>query len=532
MRPDQSVSNSGDRPKTVRAELLGKFTVYDADMHPIELKSKKAKALLAYLLCAPGLKRTREHLAGLLWGASDEAHARASLRQAIAALRRDLADNNGVAILGNDRDAVALAPKMFTTDIDALQNGDLPPSLNDGFLDDLKGLAEPFEEWRRCEAAHLMALVESARGQRIDAARRIGDYDEIISIASVMITVNPLNESAWFEKFNAEKRKGDIGAALATYRRCAAILENELNTAPSDTFRHAAGSLAPAVTHSAPSKFRAVKPSVNEPKNSSRRAPIFAVAAMLSVVIFGAAIVLISRETPAVPAERTASAPPVQQTPKLRRDLEPIWRGERAAERPELASAIKNCVTDGPGAERILSACSTLIDALAASDPLRATALHARASAYLWEGNYALALADAEASFAADPSHYNALHSIAYTYHLMGDPERAINYYRRVREMQPRHVMAAFRMGDALYDLGRYSDAAAEITEAIKLHPKAANFYFARGRAHLANGNRPAAERDLKKAAAMDGTVRQEAERLFAEMRSLAPVDGAAGGPE
>ncbi|HEY3011263.1 MAG TPA: hypothetical protein VGJ36_00855, partial [Gemmatimonadales bacterium] len=44
--------------------------------------SAKALALLAYLALEPG-PHSREELAGLLWGESSDAEARASLRQAV-----------------------------------------------------------------------------------------------------------------------------------------------------------------------------------------------------------------------------------------------------------------------------------------------------------------------------------------------------------------------------------------------------------------------------------------------------------------
>ena len=51
----------------------------------------KPLALLAYLMLEPR-PHTREALAGLLWGESPEAEARASLRQALKQLRDVLGD--------------------------------------------------------------------------------------------------------------------------------------------------------------------------------------------------------------------------------------------------------------------------------------------------------------------------------------------------------------------------------------------------------------------------------------------------------
>ena len=65
--------------------LLGGFEARLASGEPIELASKKAEALLAYLTLAPNKRHGRERLAGLLWGERDDEHARASLRKALTA---------------------------------------------------------------------------------------------------------------------------------------------------------------------------------------------------------------------------------------------------------------------------------------------------------------------------------------------------------------------------------------------------------------------------------------------------------------
>ena len=76
-------------PLTIELTLLGQFSL-TRDGQPVELKNRKARALLAYLAMTPGRAHSREKLAGLLWGERFEDQARASLRQALHALRRAL----------------------------------------------------------------------------------------------------------------------------------------------------------------------------------------------------------------------------------------------------------------------------------------------------------------------------------------------------------------------------------------------------------------------------------------------------------
>src|SRR5258708_31821456 len=69
--------------------LLGGVRAGGRPGQNLDLASRKACALLAYLALQPGrLLHSREVLADLLWSESGPIQARASLRQAVAALRR------------------------------------------------------------------------------------------------------------------------------------------------------------------------------------------------------------------------------------------------------------------------------------------------------------------------------------------------------------------------------------------------------------------------------------------------------------
>ncbi len=58
--------------------------------HLAVLPTKKARALLAYLVMNPNQRHSREKMAGLLWGDSGEEQARANLRQTLTAMRHAL----------------------------------------------------------------------------------------------------------------------------------------------------------------------------------------------------------------------------------------------------------------------------------------------------------------------------------------------------------------------------------------------------------------------------------------------------------
>ena len=73
----------------LRIFLLGQFKLQTNDI-TIELPSRPAQSLLAYLVLNAGVTHRREKLASLLWPEATETNARSYLRQALWRIRRSL----------------------------------------------------------------------------------------------------------------------------------------------------------------------------------------------------------------------------------------------------------------------------------------------------------------------------------------------------------------------------------------------------------------------------------------------------------
>src|SRR5438105_6971625 len=73
--------------------LLGGFHARLQPGSAIALPTRKSQALLAYLALPLGRAHPRDKLAALLWGGIRDDSARASLRQALFAIRRALGDS-------------------------------------------------------------------------------------------------------------------------------------------------------------------------------------------------------------------------------------------------------------------------------------------------------------------------------------------------------------------------------------------------------------------------------------------------------
>ena len=99
--------------------MLGTFGVNCAD-RTVRLSTRKVAGLLVLLAMKPGTAISRPRLAAMLWPESGETAARTSLRQGLAALRRDLGDTDG-ALIQTEADTVRLVPGLATSDVDQLE---------------------------------------------------------------------------------------------------------------------------------------------------------------------------------------------------------------------------------------------------------------------------------------------------------------------------------------------------------------------------------------------------------------------------
>ena len=125
----------------LRLTLYGGFFLAREDGAEIPVKSKKARALLAYLALSPGRSRSREEIMALLWSDRGEAQARASLRQVLTGLRKELGDE-ALTALRFTHESVSLDPEHVT-----MMDDEVGDELLAGFH-----LHDPaFEEWLRDE---------------------------------------------------------------------------------------------------------------------------------------------------------------------------------------------------------------------------------------------------------------------------------------------------------------------------------------------------------------------------------------------
>jgi DNA-binding SARP family transcriptional activator len=97
----------------LRVRVLGGIELRARDGGVATPRGNKAKALLACLALPAGKPWSRRTLMGLLWSSRGEEQARASLRQALAELRRAFGEPSPLVA---DNDMVALDPAIVSAD--------------------------------------------------------------------------------------------------------------------------------------------------------------------------------------------------------------------------------------------------------------------------------------------------------------------------------------------------------------------------------------------------------------------------------
>jgi adenylate cyclase len=128
-------------PKILRLSIFGRFRAADALGNEIPIKSKKARALLAYLALPPGKERSREEVMALLWSNRGDEQARSSLRQALSGLRKELGDI-AEGVLKVTDEWLAFDPGVVVVE---------PASPGDVLLAGLHINDPAFDEWLRDE---------------------------------------------------------------------------------------------------------------------------------------------------------------------------------------------------------------------------------------------------------------------------------------------------------------------------------------------------------------------------------------------
>ena len=201
--------------------MLGGIELRARDGAMATPRGNKTKALLACLALSAGKPWPRRKLMGLLWSGRGEEQARASLRQALAELRRAfgepsplLADNNAVAL---DPAFVSADAVEFARLVEAGSPGEAC-ALYGGELIDGIGINDPaFARWLSAERQRLHGIFLRALAEAMARAWQAGDREAAAAAAQRLLQHDPLHEAACRTLMLALADGGQRSQALKVY---------------------------------------------------------------------------------------------------------------------------------------------------------------------------------------------------------------------------------------------------------------------------------------------------------------------------
>lgn len=220
--------------------LFGGFELTRANGEPVTIAVKKARALIAYLGVQPGQGHSRDRLAALLWGDSSDNQARHSLRQILSALRKACPEIAAALVAGHD--AVELRPGVIRVDALELEHrahgsGDRERWLLDTwrgeFLEGLSVNSPPFDDWLFERREHYRRIASECFERAVESAIAEKRFADAVRLGIRLVALEPLREDLHRTLMRCYAALGRIPDALQQYRQCRAILERELQVAPS-----------------------------------------------------------------------------------------------------------------------------------------------------------------------------------------------------------------------------------------------------------------------------------------------------------
>jgi DNA-binding SARP family transcriptional activator len=219
--------------------LVGRFALRFQG-RTVELRTRKAAAVLGYLALSETKQESRERLVGLLWSRSDEEKARASLRQVIRELRTILSEA-GFDGLNAGRLSIGLDVAQVAVDIEgAVQLAENArvhqllldtPRLGECILEGMDDLDPSFRVWvlakRQTLHERLMRSLDAglaAPGVAPETRKKI---------ASAIVNLDPTHEQACGHLMQAHAEEGDIAGALRIYKALWDLLDRDYAMEPS-----------------------------------------------------------------------------------------------------------------------------------------------------------------------------------------------------------------------------------------------------------------------------------------------------------
>src|SRR3981189_3712428 len=206
----------------------------------VELRSKRAAAVLSYLSLIEAKQESRERLVGLLWSRSDEEKARGSLRQVIRELRStfEAVGYNGFSA---GRLSIQLDPAMVEVDVESIikaaETGSVhslllnTPNLEQHILEGLDDLDPSFRVWVLAKRQTIHDRLMRSLGPALVATDVLANARR--DIAAAIVNLDPTHEEASCHLMQVHAEQGDVAGALRIYKALWDLLDRDYGMEPS-----------------------------------------------------------------------------------------------------------------------------------------------------------------------------------------------------------------------------------------------------------------------------------------------------------
>lgn len=203
--------------RSYRLILGGCLALFTHDGREVTPKSRKCRAILAYLAVHAGERIRRERLIDLLWGDRFDAQARLSLRQALFEIRRAA----GESLVCSDREHVWMDPSL----LHMVEDEGEPFS-------GLTGITPEFDEWVLVERAHKAGEAFSHLNNRAERLIADGRGSEALPLIERMRKIDPLHD-AWVRlAMKVDHQAGSPSAIRKRFSEFSEALEVGLGVRP------------------------------------------------------------------------------------------------------------------------------------------------------------------------------------------------------------------------------------------------------------------------------------------------------------
>jgi tetratricopeptide (TPR) repeat protein len=169
---------------------------------------------------------------------------------------------------------------------------------------------------------------------------------------------------------------------------------------------------------------------------------------------------------------------------------------------------------DPKSIDRVLQACTGLVNSPGGSADDRSLAFLQRGSMYRRLEKYDQALADFDQALRYDPNSASAHTGRGNALCHLGRFDESIAAHGEAIRLEPNNAMAYSNRGNAFDDKKDYQHAIADFDAAIKLDPRYATAFYNRANAKLNAGDKPGAIADYREAVALRPGFKEAADML------------------